>query len=174
MKLKFNLNINKLLKRTDIAVAVIIVTLGVVISVSLYNMRMRKITTLKNNIKEEKEKNDLLVVLNKLEGSLNAYRMRLKKKDASVLINKITDLSRQSNIRINSLTPVQTQERDIFVKVPISVSLEGTYHQLGNFISALENSADFLRVESLSISVSGRTSEDTERIGLVLNSIYLK
>lgn len=168
------MNLNSLTKRKDILVAIGAICLGIVVALNIHKSQLAKIASIQENIKEEKEKNDLIVVLNKLDNKFNIYKERLKKQDSSFIVDRVTEFGRQNQIRVSALNPGNAQEQDIFVKVPLNISFEGTYHQLGNFISLIESSADFLMVESLSILAPELQGGYSEKISMIVNSIYLK
>ena len=174
MRFNLSMNADALFKRRDLMVFVILLCLGVVIGANFYSAQMRELSKIKTSISEEKKKNELIPKINKALNTLDAYKKRLQKKDASFFMNKVAGFGQESNIRINSLTPGSAQERDTFVKQPLALSAEATYHQLGKFISKIENSPEFLRVERMSVSTAGRSGEETEKIVLTLSNIYLK
>ena len=69
-------------------------------------------------------------------------------KDAAELLRQVHALAEESNLTIRRFRPQPTNTRQLHVEWPISIELEGTYHNLGAF---LDRVSKFPRI----ISVSG-------------------
>ena len=83
----------------------------------------------------------------------------------------LMDIFRESKIKVISIRPVPEKiEEDLLIS-SWDISILADYHQLGHFISRLERSADFNRIDSLTISSEGTSSE--HRAQLVISRISL-
>ena len=114
-------------------------------------------------LKEEEElgrlSNDLLFTEKRVE----TYRNRLMEKggEEEQLIDRIREIANEVPVRVISIIPLSAQKG---VRGPSFVSLrvlfEGSYHQLGTFISKVENSEKFIRVGGIEFAVpAGKTSQ---------------
>jgi len=83
----------------------------------------------------------------------------------------LMEIFRESKVEVISIRPVPEKiEGDLLIS-SWDISFLGSYHQLGHFISRLERSADFTRIDSLTISSEGTSSE--HRAQLVISRISL-
>ena len=83
----------------------------------------------------------------------------------------LMEIFRESKVKVVSIRPVPEEvEGDLLIS-SWDISILAAYHELGHFISRLERSADFNRVDSLSISSEGTSSE--HRAQLVISRISL-
>jgi type IV pilus assembly protein PilO len=71
-----------------------------------------------------------------LQGRLQAAKEQLpSEKEMPKLYRQLTDLATQSGLQLAVFAPKPPVDREDVAEVPISVTAEGTYHQLGNFFS---------------------------------------
>jgi len=83
----------------------------------------------------------------------------------------LMEIFRESKIKVISIRPVPDKvEGDLLIS-SWDLSILAGYHELGHFISSLERSADFNRIDSLAISSEGTSSE--HRVQLVISRISL-
>ena len=93
-----------------------------------------------------------------LEAQLDRLRAILpSERDVSDLLRRVQAMATQSNLTIRGFTPQAVSTRQLHAEWPIGLQLEGTYHNLGDF---LERVSKFPRI----INVSGiriRTKENS-------------
>ena len=71
-----------------------------------------------------------------LRKRLEAAKERLPvEKEMPGLYRSITDVARQAGMAVAVFQPKAPEERDVFSEVPISLTAESTYHQLGAFLA---------------------------------------
>lgn len=83
-----------------------------------------------------------------------AKRRLPKDKNISGLIKILTDLGRKYNIEIHSISPRGVKQETYYAKVSYGLSLTGTYHSIGRFITALGTLERIFSTENLAISGS--------------------
>jgi Tfp pilus assembly protein PilO len=83
----------------------------------------------------------------------------------------LTDIFRESKVEVISIRPVPEKVEGTLLISSWDISILADYHQLGHFISRLERSADFNRIDSLTISSQGSSLE--YRAQLVVSRISL-
>lgn len=83
----------------------------------------------------------------------------------------LTDIFRESKVEVISIKPVPEKVEGTLLISSWDISILADYHQLGHFISRLERSADFNRIDSLTISSQGSSPE--YRAQLVISRISL-
>ena len=88
-----------------------------------------------------------------------------------VVPESLMKIFRESKVKVISISPVPERvEGDLLIS-SWNITVVAGYHQLGHFISSLERSADFDRLDSLTISPGGSPSE--YRTQLVISRISL-
>jgi Tfp pilus assembly protein PilO len=88
-----------------------------------------------------------------------------------VVPTSLTDIFRESMVEVISIKPIPEKVEGTLLISSWDISILADYHQLGHFISRLERSADFNRIDSLTISSQGSLSE--YRAQLVISRISL-
>ncbi len=72
-------------------------------------------------------------------------------KDAADLLRRVHTLAVQSNLTIRSFRPQEINTRELHAEWPISLDLEGTYHNLGTFLDKVSKFPRIINVSSLAI-----------------------
>ena len=98
-------------------------------------------------------------------------RVRERGEMGLVVPASLMEIFRESKVKVISIRPVpEKAEGDLLIS-SWDLSILAGYHELGHFISSLERSADFNRIDSLTISSEGTSSE--HRAQLVISRISL-
>ncbi|MCK4618290.1 hypothetical protein KAT45_05220 [Candidatus Aerophobetes bacterium] len=98
-------------------------------------------------------------------------KVREKGEMGLVVPASLMDIFRESKVKVISIRPVPEEvEGDLLIS-SWGISILAAYHELGHFISRLERSVDFNRIDSLSISSEGTSSE--HKAQLVISRISL-
>lgn len=71
--------------------------------------------------------------------------------EMSDLLRKITAAGTQSGLKWVSFTPQPVIARGFYKENPVNVELEGGYHQVGSFLSAIANMGRIINVRQLSL-----------------------
>ncbi|MCV6611286.1 MAG: type 4a pilus biogenesis protein PilO [Amphritea sp.] len=58
-------------------------------------------------------------------------------KEVPGLLEDITEIGRSSGLDIQSITLLEEKKNEIFIELPISIEVSGTYHQMGQFVSGV-------------------------------------
>jgi len=73
------------------------------------------------------------------------------------LIRTITDLSKKHNIKVQSISPAGSAQVEYFMKVSYGLTVTGSYHDIGRFLTALGIEERILTSENLSIQGGSAT-----------------
>ncbi len=94
-----------------------------------------------------------------LQSRLDGLRPILpEEKDAADLLRRIQTLATQSNLTIRTFKPQPVTTRQLHAEWPISLELDGTYHNLGLF---LDRVSKFPRIINVSkIDIKAKTAPD--------------
>lgn len=160
-------------------VNIVIIALSLIIANNIHKAQNRIVESLRAEKEEAIKKGEVLAEINQLEKKIDVYKKGLTKKDASVLINNINNLARESDIKIVSLRPQEEKDYPAYIQYSFSMVISALdYHQVGKFVSKLESSPDIYTVDSLNLrpstgEVEGvRPSEVTA--DLILSTIFFK
>ena len=87
-----------------------------------------------------------------LEGRLSNLRAILpEEKDAEKLLRQLQTVATQSNINIKSFKPGTTVTKQLHVEWPISLELDGTYHNLAMFFDRVGHFTRIVNISGLDI-----------------------
>jgi type IV pilus assembly protein PilO len=87
-----------------------------------------------------------------LQVRLNSLRPILpEEKDAADLLRRIQTLATQSNLTIRAFKPQPVTTRQLHAEWPISLELDGTYHNLGLFLDRVSKFPRIINVSKLDI-----------------------
>jgi type IV pilus assembly protein PilO len=75
-----------------------------------------------------------------------------EEKDAADLLRRVHTLAVQSNLTIRGFKPQAIATRELHAEWPISLELEGTYHNLGAFLDRVSKVPRIINVSGLAIS----------------------
>jgi len=166
----FSKNKNKIINTGIILVAIFV-------SIYLYSVQSQQLISLEESKNEEIKKSEVIESLTRVEQRINSYKQMFSKKDLGSVIGAMTDISKNTRVKIVSVKPGAEQEFSDYVKTSFLIVVRvANYHALGEFISKVENYKDLFLVEDVNIiSVgSGRSENKSEKdldIGLKISSI---
>jgi type IV pilus assembly protein PilO len=87
-----------------------------------------------------------------LQARLDSLRPILPdEKDAADLLRRVNTLAVQSNLTIRGFRPQATSTKTMHAEWPISLELEGTYHNLGVFLDRVSKFPRIINVSALSL-----------------------
>ena len=84
-----------------------------------------------------------------------------EEKDAADLLRRMQTVATQSNLTIKSFKPAPTVTKQLHAEWPITLELDGTYHNLAIFFDRV---GKFTRIVNISgLDVKGKDKPDAER-----------
>ena len=75
-----------------------------------------------------------------------------KKKEVANIVETLNDLGKQQHVNLMSIAPGATSNQALFVEVPYSISMQGSYHSIARFMAALAISERIFHERGLSIN----------------------
>jgi type IV pilus assembly protein PilO len=126
--------------------------------------RQRELAAMQARIDDGRTKARQLPEFRKQIGDLEARLDSLKpilpeQKDVGDLLRRIQGLATQSNLIIRGFRPQAIATRELHAEWPISLELEGTYHNLGLFLDRVSKFPRIINVSALAIA--GRNEATT-------------
>jgi type IV pilus assembly protein PilO len=91
-------------------------------------------------------------------------RVLPSRRNTAELLRRIRALTDQGDFDLRRFTPGRFADRDFYSEWPISISLQGTYHNLGLFFDRISRFSRIINIENLSVSAA-RGSDPSHTIG---------
>ncbi len=92
------------------------------------------------------------------------------------LLQSLSEMAKNSNVKIIGITPtvMEGEKGTIYQELPILISAKSGYHELGRFLSSLENSERFIKVADISIRSNSSNPKKHDVESLMVTYILLK
>jgi len=104
--------------------------------------------------------------VDELRARLDSLRSILpEEKDAADLLRRIQTLAVQSSLTIRAFKPQPVATKEMHVEWPISLTLEGTYHNLGSFLDSVSKFPRLINVSKIDIKTKTK-QEPNETIAV--------
>lgn len=130
-------------------VGIAIIIFALIIGYKIYKAQDRAVGLLGQKKEWEIKKNASLDNIRQFEKKINFYKNKVNKKEVSSLINTLSSITSDSEVKIISLTPLQEMGYPLYTKYPFKLAVSaGDYDVIGRFIGKLENNPDIYIVES--------------------------
>ena len=103
------------------------------------------------------------------ETEISGLELKLKKalrqlpneKQLEVLLTDISNLGKTAGVEIRSFSRQEEIVHDFYAEVPISIQLDGQYHDIGKFFELLSQLKRIVNMGSLKISISRESLDAT-------------
>ena len=144
---------------------IVVILAALIIASKIYKGQDKILENLREEAQETTKKNEVLQDLSQLEKRVSLYNNLFSKKDASAAINTISNIAKESNIKIISIRPLSEQRSPEYIKIPLDLTVSAPdYHALGKFISRVENQQDVYFIDSMAISTDTQTKKMTTNL----------
>lgn len=74
------------------------------------------------------------------------------KREIPELLSSISSLARESGLEVALFRPVPERIKDFYAEVPVSVSVEGTYHEIATFFDEVANLSRIVNIDQISLT----------------------
>ena len=121
----------------------------------------KQIESLENEIRKAEKKERQLKQIQEEKEAKEKILEKLKEilpedKEIAQILRMVQGIILNARLKINKWATNKDQSREIYTEVPISIALEGNYHNLGQFFDQLSRLKKIFTVDSLSISPIGK------------------
>ena len=164
-----DISLTKLPWYGQIAAFVALTGVGVGVFVFYYELparadmssRQDQLTALRRDVGKglatAKKLSDFESEVSQLEGRLVALRAVLpEEKDAADLLRRMQTVAQQSNLTIKSFKPSPVVNKQLHAEWPISLELDGTYHNLAMFSDRVSKFTRIVNISDLDIKGKDR------------------
>ena len=93
------------------------------------------------------------------------------------LLGNLSTMAKNANVKIVGITPLQSKQEgaaEIYQEIPILINARSGYHELGKFLSDLENSDRFMKVADINIKENKTTPKKHDVELMVLTYVLLE
>ena len=162
-------------KNKNIVFNAIVIIVAIIISYNLiYKNGVKNKTQLVNTKEEEIKKNVLLERIIQSETKIKMFKDAVNKKDLSNILKRLSTIAKDSSVEVISLKPQNEKEYPDYTEYLYSLTISApSYHQIGQFISRLENSPDFYIINNLALRPEAmqiaRNKEESRGVRLSAN-----
>ena len=127
--------------------------------------------------KKEIFKNDI----GSYRGKVESYEKRLPaEQEIPSILENLSNMAKGSNVKILGIAPVQVSAKEaaaknlgkIYKEIPILINAKSGYHELGIFLSNLENANRFMKVVDIEVK-SSKASPKKHDIELIVCTYVL-
>lgn len=102
---------------------------------------------------------------NKLNKQFEVLSLKLPKKvQMSTLLRSISSIGKDSGLHFNLFDPLKTEIKEKYIILPINISVEGSYHQLANFINSISRLDRLITFESFMIKILPAKGKQAESL----------
>lgn len=84
-----------------------------------------------------------------------------EQKDVGDLLRRIQTLATQANLQIKGFKPAPTVTKQMHAEWPISLELDGTYHNVGRFLDSVAKFSRIINVGQLAIKAKDKPNADS-------------
>jgi type IV pilus assembly protein PilO len=103
--------------------------------------------------------------ITQLEGQLSvALRQLPNDKQLEVLLADISNLGKTAGVEIKSFKRESEQVHDFYAEVPISVKIEGSYHEIAKFFDSVSRLPRIVNMGALDIKVASASAAETRLV----------
>lgn len=100
----------------------------------------------------QKKLKDFEVMIVELESQLvEAQRQLPRQRDIPVLLNDISEFGKKAGMEFVSFRPSNENAKGFYADVPISLVINGPFHNLANFVDAIVHYPRIIKVQTISI-----------------------
>ncbi len=140
----------------------------------IYAREQAKLVNIHQQFSEEQQRQALREDLASRLRQLDQIRSHLAPEvETEWLFEQVHTLAQNVGINVTSLTPLPPKPLEEFTQVGVNVQFESSYHQLGTFLSQLENAPAFLQVDDLEVGTGPQTGVLSVRITISSFSVPL-
>ena len=119
----------------------------------IYLRNRQQLDLLQAQLAEQQETQNVRVQVAQSLKQIEQFRKRLPPQaETEWLVSQINRLAQSAGVQFASINPQPPKPVQEFTWLSVTVQFTGSYHQLGQFVSTIENAEPFLRIDGLEIS----------------------
>lgn len=136
----------------------------------VYLQEQQEVSKLREQLTEQQQTQELRSQVALSLEQIERFRKRLPTEpETEWLVREVGRLAEEAGVHLTSIVPQSPKKLEEFTHLAVALQFAASYHRLGKFISILENSPAFLKVEALEVS---RVQGATAQVGLTVSTLY--
>jgi Tfp pilus assembly protein PilO len=151
-KVDINVLISKLLSQKEYLVTVVIFIIAFNIATKLYKSQNNRLNSIKEEISVKEKEIEYLNGIKAQQGQIEKLKENFKQIELSDLVNRVTETANQFGLKILTVDEQKKTDSNLFIVLSFRISLEGKYHDIGRFLSEIENFEEFTKVDNITLS----------------------
>ncbi len=161
--LKQSINVKELLStvlaRKDFIVIAVIILLTLHFSSKVYKAEVAKINSIKDQVRQKEVEIEYLRNIQLQEKKNSKFSSSFEDITLSELVRKVTQFADSYKLRVVGVDQQKTDQENLFDVISFRLSLEGFYHDFGQFVRDIENSPEFVWLENISLTPLNRYND---------------
>jgi Tfp pilus assembly protein PilO len=142
---------------------IVIIIISLIVAGRIHGMQAANTAILNEQIKSESSRNTVLADISRTEKQLSGIKKLVNKKDMNSVVSNLQTIARDSSVTIVSLKPQAEKTVADHIRYPYDLTVSGTYHKIGKFVSKLESSPDIYMVESMNFRAPAETKDKDKK-----------
>ena len=161
-----------MIKPGVVSAVVVLAFAGFVGYYSIHQPTQQKRRELQDRLSLERETRALKESLIRDAEEIDQLRSRLPSRpETGWLLQTVGDIAKAEGIQFASILPEDPTRLQDAARLSVSLRFLASYHQLGRFLGALENSPDFLWIEAM--EVSRDQAAGAAQVALTVSSMWI-
>lgn len=145
-------------KRHYFGMAIIIIT--IIFSLGINKNQAKKIESLTIERDAELNKSKVLTDISNSEKAMKSLKSTLAKKDIVSVTDILTNMAKNSNVALVSIKKISEENQPLYTSSHfVCVIGANSYHDVGRFISKIENHPGVFYIDTISIKAQDEVSE---------------
>lgn len=124
--------------------------------------------------------------IDSMKAAIEAYKTKVGKYEKTLpteegipgLLESLSEMAKSSNMSIAGIVPVASRDiksqSRVYKEIPITINAKSGYHELGRFMSNLENSDRFIKISDMQIKFNRPTPKKHDVELLVVTYVLLE
>ena len=121
-----------------------------------------------------------------MKAAIEAYKTKVGRYEKTLpteegipsLLESLSEMAKNSNMNIAGIVPVQPSDTRaqsrVYKEIPITINAKAGYHELGYFMSSLENSDRFIKISDMQMKFNRPTPKKHDTELLVVTYVLLE
>ena len=136
-----------------------------------YQQSQQAIHILEQRLSEEQATYALRAAVAHSLEELEQFRQQLSPtQDTEWLVSQVTTLAQEAGIRLSAIVQQEPRTLQGVTLLAVTLQVKASYHQLGQFVSQLENAPVLLRVDEMTL---GNRDQDGAQMRMTVSTMYL-
>lgn len=172
-----NIDASVILDKQRTVFPVITLFLALIIANNIHNAQKAGLADIKVKIKEEGEISRLVKDIKQKEAKFSQAKKGFAVRESAEVMREISEIAAKNGIKLISLSPGQERVKtgEFFKSLPFSARINGSYHQIGDFVSGIESSDYVLKITQFQLvgSRSEKEVKESLKADLTIDAVFL-